>query len=225
MILKHLLVHSAPITNMRERYAYRRFGRLLQHDLMLAQNSSKVVDTSIMQTCRQLHAEAAQVLYRRNTFIIEDSELLQVQLPGSSNIIRNAPALHPAYAPLVRFAHGDLRSIDHAYNFASAVVYMLKKWPNVRNLIVAICPSTFKKLGSMLQEMESRSEVSEHMGRTRDEIWTLFSMADSKVPQDLDVLILADLESHESIDVLEAINSAFTSALHNAKSIKRRNRF
>ena len=229
MILEHLLHRRRRIHKIRERTDF--WGEVRRQpgdDEVIQKRDPRLLDTEIMRTCRQLHSEAAHVFYTRNTFRLGDSELLDSKLPGSSESTL-VPALHPAYAPLVRRVLHYIDVEDDVPQTANELIYMLKNWPNVKLIKVVMSRATLGDLIMAIfagEEYIDSSMIAAATTRLIRDITCMLSIADVKVPADLDIFLFTDDDDeHEVVKEIKLLaNGILLRALEQAALTRSRRR-
>ena len=172
------------------------------------------LDINLMLTCRQLHAEVADVLYTRNTFLMEDaSHVEEVQL---RTLI---PRIHPHYVSHIRQVRASLNFPDSNWTPWIRICEMLQRWKNVEVLVLRMRMEFFNKRKDALQRIGNHDTAVKQLAK---QVKTICTMNDLKPSKDLRVSL--QLEHHatgKQQEILKELQEVANEALRSLRRTRK----
>jgi hypothetical protein len=180
-----------------------------------------IEDLSIMLTCKQLHAEAASVLYSQNTFLLSDSISIQHRYYCFSQTRNLKPSVQGRYAPLIRHVitrpiHGTKQVL---YNTAIEISQLLAKWPGVLSATAVLSAGTLRFLWDLLKVF---AESGEAVVRLAVEMRTMLFMQGVELAKVFMLVLKVEDEDKESEGRLREVQLVVNEAVEKAKTMRRR---
>lgn len=135
-----------------------------------------MVSTSILAVCKQIHSEAAHILYTQNTFEVSDD--------------RSRPSA-PSYSTLIRRAHLLKGHMGWEWmlapTFYTSLLGIENTWPNLESVVVELSPDATLDLFVMLHSevrLGGGDAKSARQGEIVGEyLLALWKACDNSVPQ------------------------------------------
>ena len=142
-----------------------------------------MLDIRLMATCRQLHAEAADVFYTRNTFLVDDaSPVRQKSLGGTTTV----PTIHPQYLDHIRKVETFANCVESNWVHWISICDMLQQWTRVEVLTLRLGPRYFTELYSNFSAVGDDDAATRRLSK---QIKTTCLMQDLKPPKQLRVVL------------------------------------
>ena len=147
------------------------------------------LDMDIMATCRQLHAEAADVFYTRNIFVhfARSSSSAQRELESKGSLSEVARQ----YCPLIR--HAVFQCPKDNLTFGLEVARMLKSWPGLNRVELFVPPVILQHYQEILQKSEHREDTIRQVARNLN---TVLALHRAPIPQNLELISVVE-DRHE----------------------------